>query len=231
MRDASSGVPRVVSLVPSVTETLTSLGVTPVACTRFCERDDLVHVGGTKDPDLDAIAALEPEIVILDSEENRIEDYEALTAMGLTVHATSVRSLEDVDRTVTELAHLVGTTWVPREPCGAAPVRTTAFVPIWRRPWMALGTPTYASSLLEHLGVANVLADLGPYPAVELDDVIARRPDVVLAPSEPYPFSRRQLPELERVAPTVFVDGKDLFWWGVRTAAATHRLRAVIDAR
>ncbi len=72
----------------------------------------------------------------------------------------------------------------------------TAFVPIWRRPWMALGMPTYGASLLAHLGVATVFGDDGPYPTIELEDAIVRHPDVVLAPSEPYPFTRRQLPEL-----------------------------------
>jgi hypothetical protein len=53
----------------------------------------------------------------------------------------------------------------------------------------------------------------------------------VLAPSGPYPFTKRQLPELESVAPTVLVDGKDLFWWGVRTASALGRLAASLAMR
>ena len=88
---------------------------------------------------------------------------------------------------------------------------------------MALGAPTYGSSLLSHLGVRNVFDD-DPYPQIELSDAVQRHPDVVLAPSEPYPFTTRQLPELQTVAPTTFVDGKDLFWWGVRTPGALQRL-------
>ena len=75
--------PRVVSLVPSVTETLLAWGVTPVACTRFCEQPDLPHVGGTKDPDVDAIVALAPDLVVMCVEENRWEDAAALSAAGL----------------------------------------------------------------------------------------------------------------------------------------------------
>lgn len=94
---------------------------------------------------------------------------------------------------------------------------------------MALGVPTYGASLLAHLGVISVFGDESkPYPTVDLDDVIARRPDVVLAPSEPYPFSQRQLPELTSVGPTTFLDGKDLFWWGSRTPAAIERMSAVL---
>ena len=94
---------------------------------------------------------------------------------------------------------------------------------------MALGAPTYATSLLAHLGVTNVAAAMGPYPTLSLDEVRRLDPEVVLAPSEPYPFTRRQLPELEAVAPTFLVDGKDLFWWGTRTARAVERLRDVLD--
>ncbi|HZM43048.1 MAG TPA: helical backbone metal receptor, partial [Acidimicrobiales bacterium] len=104
--------------------------------------------------------------------------------------------------------------------------RLRAFVPIWKRPWMTLSGGTYGSSLLAALGVANVFADADVrYPTVTLDEVRARRPDVVLAPSEPYPFAARHVPLFEDVAPVVLVDGQDLFWWGVRTPAAIGRLR------
>jgi hypothetical protein len=103
--------------------------------------------------------------------------------------------------------------------------RLRAFVPIWKRPWMSLAGGTYGSSLLAAIGVDNVFADAGDrYPTVTLEEARARRPDVVLAPSEPYPFRERHVPVLEEVAPVVLVDGQDLFWWGVRTPAAAQRL-------
>jgi ABC-type Fe3+-hydroxamate transport system substrate-binding protein len=212
---------RVVSLVPSVTETLTSWGVPPIACTRFCERDDLEHVGGTKDPDVAGIVSLGPDFVVLDAEENRREDHDELLARGVAVHVLHVRSLDDVATELAALAERLGVEWAP-------PPKIRAFIPIWRRPWMALGTPTYASSLLEHLGIANVFDAAGAYPTIELAEAASLDPDVVLAPSEPYPFSARQLPELESVAPTTFVDGKDLFWWGARTQDALVRLADVL---
>ena len=220
---------RIVSLVPSVTETLSAWDRTPIACTRFCERTDLEHVGGTKDPDLDRVVELRPDLVVIDVEENRREDYDELLARGLDVHVLHVRSLADVNSQMTELATRVDARWVPVALDAPTPQRVRAFIPIWRRPWMALGTPTYGASLLAHLGVATVYDADGPYPTVELNDVINRHPDVVLAPSEPYPFSRRQLGELETVAPTAFVDGKDLFWWGERTAAALTRMSRELE--
>jgi ABC-type Fe3+-hydroxamate transport system substrate-binding protein len=220
----------IVSLVPSATETLISWGLPPVACTRFCEQPDLPHVGGTKDPNIDKIVELDPDLVVVDEEENRREDHDALVARGVPVHVLRIRSLEDVNPAMQELSHRIGVQCQPFRLPDPTAARLAAFVPIWRRPWMALGMPTYGASLLAHLGVPSVFADDGPYPTVELDEAIARGPDVVLAPSEPYPFTRRQLPELSSVAPTTFVDGKDLFWWGARTPGAVDRLSAVLAA-
>jgi ABC-type Fe3+-hydroxamate transport system substrate-binding protein len=212
-----------------MTETLLAWGITPVACTRFCEQPDLRHVGGTKDPDVAAIVGLRPDLVIVDVEENRREDHDALRVAGVPVHVLRIRDLTDVDEQLGDLAPLLGVTWTPLVGVGdAQDVRVTAFVPIWRRPWMALGAPTYGTSLLGAVGVANVCADDGPYPSPSLESVRARRPDVVVAPSEPYPFSERHRAELETVAPTVLVDGRDLFWWGTRTSAARRRLRDAI---
>jgi ABC-type Fe3+-hydroxamate transport system substrate-binding protein len=221
---------RIVSLVPSVTETLSAWGREPVACTRFCERADLPHVGGTKDPAVDQIIALAPDLVVMDTEENRREDHAALVDSGVAVHALSVRSLADARSGLAALAERVEVRWTPPDLRAPRPLRARAFIPIWRRPWMALGVPTYGASLLEQLGVRTVFDADGPYPTVTLDDAAERRPDLVLAPSEPYPFSARQSAELEPIAPTVFLDGKDLFWWGARTGAALARLDEALPA-
>jgi ABC-type Fe3+-hydroxamate transport system substrate-binding protein len=222
--------PRVVSLVPSVTETLRAWGIDPIACSRFCEQPDLLHVGGTKDPDVDAIVALAPDLVVVDREENRIEDHDALVAAGIDVHVLHVIDLAHLDDQLATLADRVGARW---EPVGDVPTpapHATAWVPIWRRPWMALGSPTYGTAVLAALGVANVAVDDGPYPSLDLPEVQARRPDLVIAPSEPYPFTERHRAELETVAPVHLVDGRDLLWWGVRTSGALGRLATVLGS-
>ena len=221
--------PRVVSLVPSVTETLLAWGVTPVACTRFCEQPDLPHVGGTKDPDIAGVVELRPDLVVLCVEENRREDADALTRAGIATAALSIDGVADVAPALRMLAGLVGVDPERVEEIAtSSPVggRLRAFVPIWKRPWMSLAGGTYGSSLLAAIGVDNVFADADDrYPTVTLEAARARRPDVVLAPSEPYPFRERHVPLLADVAPVVLVDGQDLFWWGVRTPAAAERLR------
>jgi ABC-type Fe3+-hydroxamate transport system substrate-binding protein len=216
----------VVSLVPSVTETLEAWGITPVAVTRFCERPDLIHVGGTKDPDVAAVTALAPDLVVLCDEENRREDADVLARAGLRLHVVRIESIHGVEPEMQRLAAAVGAP-EPVLALGApAEPRLRAFVPIWRRPWMTMNRATYGSSLLAHLGVVNVFGAADDrYPQTTLAEAADRRPELVLAPGEPYPFTERFRDELEQVGPVVFVDGQDLFWWGARTPAAVGRLR------
>lgn len=227
---STTGRRRVVSLVPSATETLLALGADVVACTRFCEQPDLTDVGGTKNPDVDAIVALAPDVVVLDEEENRREDADALVAAGLSVTVTSVRSVGQAIDAVVALAAAAGVVvpdeWDDTTPATTPPARRLAFVPIWRRPWMTINADTYGGSLLRLLGIELVTADNADrYPQVELARVPV--PDVVLVPSEPYDFADRHLAELAASFPDAQVervDGQDLFWWGIRTPAAMRRL-------
>ena len=217
-----------VSLVPSVSETLVAWGVTPVGVTRFCDQAGIATVGGTKDPNLERVVALEPDLVVMDEEENRREDYEALGARGLSVLALAVRDVADVEPEMARLADALGVARARLDPGPARATTTRAAVPIWRRPWRFLGPPTYGASLLFRAGVAVVPHDRGPYPGVSLEEVRDAAPEVVIAPSEPYPFAERHRAELETVAPVVFVDGRDLFWWGARTPGALARLVAAL---
>ncbi len=221
----------VVSLVPSLTETLIALGITPIGCTRFCEQPTIVHVGGTKDPDIDAIVAIRPDVVVMDREENRRDDADALAARGVDVFATHVTAVDDVVPMLADLRARLGLKPSPiRDPVATAvaPAPRSAFVAIWRRPWMTLNAHTYGSSLLASIGIANVFADhADAYPSVTLDEVCALAPELILLPSEPYPFRERHVRELTAAVPGAdirLIDGQDLFWWGARTTAARMRL-------
>jgi ABC-type Fe3+-hydroxamate transport system substrate-binding protein len=235
---------KVISLVPSATETLLALGVTPIACTRFCEQPDLPTVGGTKDPDVAQISLLEPDLVVVNDEENRLEDVDRLRKLGVPIHEMSPRSVAEVGPAVAALAETVGAE-VP-EPFGPAtwpvwleehrrqrkdPPRRT-FVLVWRRPWMTLAGDTYGSSLLHLLGCFNVFTGQGVrYPTVELAEAAGRKPEIVLLPTEPYPFKERHVAEVAAGIPdaeVIIVDGQDLFWWGIRTPGAIERLANAI---
>jgi ABC-type hemin transport system substrate-binding protein len=236
-----TGAPRVVSLVPSATETLVALGVVPVACTRFCELDGVPIVGGTKRPDVQAIVDLAPDLVVVNDEENRWDDAAALIDSGLAVHSMSPRSVHDVGGEVRALAARLDVS-VPF-PFGSedwngwlatilTPRWYDAFVAVWRRPWMSIASDTYGASLLDVLGVGNVFADsFDRYPEVSLEEVAARAPNLIILPSEPYEFGPEHAREIEAQVggvPIVFVDGRDLFWWGIRTPEAAGLIAAVL---
>jgi len=237
--------PRIVSLVPSATETLLALGADVVGCTKYCNQPQLPAFGGTKNPDVDAIVTARPDLVVVDTEENRRDDAKALRGAGLTLVVTAVRSLAGADDAVRRLAEAAGRplpdTWGPSSVAPAAPRDATpappghrAFVPIWRRPWMTVNRNTYGASLLDSIGVAVVTADAATeYPTVELDDIAGLHPSLVLVPSEPYSFGDAHLHELATALPgarVLRVDGEDLFWWGIRSAAARRRLAEAIGS-
>jgi ABC-type Fe3+-hydroxamate transport system substrate-binding protein len=231
---------KVISLVPSATETLLAFGITPIACTRFCEQPGIPTVGGTKDPDVAGISSLKPDLVVVNDEENRLEDVNGLRKLGVPLHEMSPRSVAEVGPAVAALAGAVGAevpepfgreTWPAwleehRRPRGGETRRT--FVLVWRRPWMTLAGDTYGSSLLHLLGCFNVFTGQGVrYPTVELSEAAGRQPDVVLLPTEPYPFKERHVAEVIEGIPdaeVTIVDGQDLFWWGIRTPGAVERL-------
>ena len=228
---------RVVSLVPSVSETLLAWGVEPVAVTRFCELGDrFLTVGGTKDPSVADIVKLGPDLVVMCDQENRREDYDDLVEAGCRVHAVSILAVDDVGDQMEKLSTALGLDPSVGRECGvvsaSSPARSVdVFVPIWRKPWMTLNSSTYGSSMLAAAGYRNVFsAHSDRYPTVDEAQILRAKPSLVLAPSEPYPFTNRQHDELARFAPVEFVDGKDLFWWGARTPVALSRLLTRSDA-
>lgn len=212
-----------------------------MACTRFCEQPDLPTVGGTKNPDIRAIVDLSPDVVVVNDEENRLEDADALAAAGLRVHSMSPRSVAGVGPAVAALGDALDVdvpapfpagaweSWLDTQRPTAAGSRRQAVVLVWRRPWMTMNADTYGSSLLELLAIDNVFAHAHErYPAIDLDAIAVHRPDVVVLPSEPYPFTDRHTAEIAAGvsdAEVRLVDGRDLFWWGIRTPNALNRLR------
>ncbi len=228
----------VVSLVPSVTDTLAALGVADrlIGVTRYCTHGappQAQRVGGTKNPDVEAVVALRPDLVLANTEENRPRDLDALRAAGLEVHESFPRTVAQARDLVTEIADLLGVADAAAplvadidaalaEVAAAAPAtRVMALTLVWRKPWMGLGPDTYADDLLWQCGFANVLSGAGDrYPKL---DLAPPGPDVVLLPSEPYAFGDADLDavrDLVGPVPARFVDGQLLTWHGPRTAEA-----------
>ncbi|MER7949891.1 helical backbone metal receptor [Streptomyces sp. NPDC096079] len=235
--------PRVVSLVPSLTEAVavTAPGVL-VGATDWCSRPagiDVVRVGGTKNPDTAAITALRPDLVLANEEENRAPDLAALRAAGVDVLVTEIRTL---DQALRELERVLAACGAPRRPRWLAEAEAawaavtpgeprTAVVPIWRRPWMVLGRDTFAGDLLARLGVRNLYADHDErYPRIPLDELRAAAPDLVVLPDEPYRFTRDDGPEAFPGTAAALVDGRMLTWYGPSLAEAPRALTRVLRA-
>ena len=245
---------RIVSLCPSLTELVFDLGHGDalVGRTKFCvhpaDRVDRVEkVGGTKNPKIDRIIALAPDLVLLNEEENRREDAEALEAAGIRCHvsfprtapetAGMVRSIaaaidarddgERIARDIESRHQRVVDTAVGREAARFAYL-------IWREPWMAVNGDTFVSALLTDAGGHNVFAShTDRYPTITPGELGAADPNVVLLSTEPFPFKSSHADELAELSGLPrerfqIVDGEMLSWHGSRTPAGIDYAEQVI---
>jgi len=245
---------RLVSLVPSITELLCDLGAAEqlVGVSRFCTHPPEVvatveKVGGTKDPDCDRIVALRPDLVFVDRDENRRDDFDRLEAAGLATFVAHPHTVRDAAGMVAAIGRLVGhldagvsiaaaidAELESPDPNDSMPVRV--FCPIWRNPWMTFNETTYAADLLRQAGGATICRTATPYPMVNLAEVAAQFPEVVLLPDEPYVFGAKHIPLMAELSQTPawesgrihLIDGKAMFWYGARTPAALRLLRTLL---
>ncbi|WP_053754310.1 helical backbone metal receptor [Streptomyces sp. MMG1533] len=233
---------RVVSLVPSLTEAVARAG-TLVGATDWCAHPadlDVTRVGGTKNPKVDRIVALAPDLVIANEEENRAPDLAALREAGIEVLVTEVRDVPQAFRELQRVLQACGARTRPRwldeaEQAWSAlrppERRTTAVVPIWRRPWMVLGRDTFAGDVLARLGVENLYAGHAErYPRIPVEELRAAAPDVVVLPDEPYRFTADDGPEAFPGLPCALVSGRHLTWYGPSLAEAPRVLGEALRA-
>ncbi len=250
---------RIVSLIPSITETLCALGLADalVGVTVYCVAPREVvrgktRIGGEKNPDLESIRALKPDLVVANIEENVREHVETLRGWGIPVWVTYPRTVAEGLAMIRELGQVTGTG--PRaeailadlEPLYARVRAASArrrpvpvFYPIWREPWMTISADTYIHDLLSVCGAVNVFADRPTrYPTVTLAEVAARKPEVIVLPDEPFRFRRSHLDDFTPYAdvPAVrarrihLVDGKPFSWHGPRVGEALCTLPALFGA-
>lgn len=244
---------RIVSLIPSITEILFAIGAGDrvVGCTIYCTEPPegvatKTRVGGEKNPRLDVIRALAPDLVIANVEENVREHVDTLRAWGIPVHVTYPRTVADGIRLVGELGELLEVGERARgieaelraryEQVRAATARRRprrVFCPIWRRPYMTINRDTYVHDVLAVAGGANVFGDEPRrYPEIALEQMAAADPEVILLPDEPYRFRRAHVADFDPFPdlPAVrdgrihLVDGKLLSWYGPRIGEALRVL-------
>jgi ABC-type Fe3+-hydroxamate transport system substrate-binding protein len=238
---------RIVSLVPSTTETIFALGASErvVGVTRFCvhpkeARERARIVGGTKDPRIEVILSLEPDLVLANQEENRREDVERLRER-VPVSVFYPRDVEGAVADIRSLGRLLG----EPEAAGALaeeidrqrtrlravqwkPTRYLYF--IWRRPYMVAGPETFIDALLAECGFENAAPqDRGRYPEMRIEEIEASGADVLLLASEPFPFEEKHRAELGTDAETHLVDGELLSWHGARLRQGLPYLGSLVE--
>jgi ABC-type Fe3+-hydroxamate transport system substrate-binding protein len=208
---------RIVSLVPSDTFNVQALGFHEVGRTRYCEGTSPI-VGGTKDVDVDAVARLEPDLILANQEENSRGHLEELARLGLPVFISFPRTVAEgvahlarlariLESPATELIRKAYAMLARPPPAALLP----AFVPIWMDPLMTVNAQTFVSDALKLGGGLNVFADrerrfplaadLGEaipkpagtrdtrYPRITFEELVQRAAEIILLPDEPHPFS------------------------------------------
>ncbi len=238
---------RIVCLVPSLTETLLELSLADylIGRTKYCIHPaglvaDIEVIGGTKNPNVDHIVRLFPDLIIANKEENRREDIELLSAHR-PVYLTDIQNIDDVYSFITNISRLyngieviaqnrieeISRSWAQSEVI----LKGNCLYLIWRKPFMAAGCDTFIHTVLTHIGFENLLVDQARYPVIEEAYITQQDPEFILLSSEPYPFTTKHIHEIQALSPTskiLLVDGEIFSWYGVRLIKLADYLRQQI---
>ena len=235
---------RIVSLVPSQTELLFDLGLGEqvIGVTKFCiyppeARQSATVIGGTKNFDFDKIAALQPDLIIGNKEENYQTGIEQL-ATKYPVWLSDISDLpqaldmirrvgfstgakDKAEKVAAEIANFFAALAAPK------PLIPAAYF-IWRKPYMAAASGTFIDDMLQRAGFHNVFAHLGRYPEITPEQLAAAAPTRILLSSEPYPFKEKHLTEFREICPAAtvqLVDGELFSWYGSRLRRSAEYFR------
>jgi len=234
----------VVSLVPSITDLLFYLGLGDrlAGRTRFCihPEDNVQYVpiiGGTKNPRIDKINDINPDLIIANKEENRKADIDRLKKTS-DVLVTDVGSIEDALLTIYEVGErfsvekkaesLINNIKSGQNNIPDEQVQKAAYF-IWRDPWMTVGRDTYIHSVLETWKLKNVYANQTRYPKTTFDELQYKNPELILLSSEPYPFKQKHQKEISEVCPNariLLVNGEWFSWYGSRMLPSFNKLNS-----
>lgn len=233
---------RIVSLVPSLTELLIDLELHDqlVGRTRFCELPvqkikDIQIIGGTKNPNIDKIKKINPDIILANKEENRKEDIDELRDFT-HVHLTDIQNVEEALASMHEIGKFFGKEKQAHNLCLTIehelkdiPIVNSlnAAYFIWREPWMSVGGDTYINDVMRLWSLENIFSTESRYPIISMDELSANEPDLVLLSSEPFPFKEKHVKEINKICPNstvVLINGQWFSWYGSRMLKAFSAL-------
>ena len=238
---------RIISLVPSLTELLIDLGLSNqvVGRTRFCihpsnKVSTIPIIGGTKNPNIEKIRDLEPDLIITNKEENRKEDVDSIIEF-CEIIVTEIDTINDALFWIYELGLKVGKPeesnilidqireHIPIE-SNLNHIPTAYF--IWKDPWMSVGHDTYIHDVMHRFGLHNVFVDRTRYPSTSIDELVILKPELILISSEPFPFKVQHIQELKNELPKSniqLVVGEWFSWYGSRMLPSFKRIKSWRD--
>jgi ABC-type Fe3+-hydroxamate transport system substrate-binding protein len=223
---------RIVSLVPSQTELLCDLGLDErvAGITKFCVHPTKwfrtkTRIGGTKQLNFESISALNPDLIIANKEENNKEDIERL-AKDYPVWVSDINNLDsalEMIRLVGKVTSTDGSELVLeiernfQQLKPIYPEQKTLYL-IWKDPYMSAGSDTFIHDIMKRCGFENAISE-SRYPKLSEEAISELNPDLVLLSSEPYPFKKKHIQELQQLLPNAeikLVDGEMFSWYGSR---------------
>jgi len=231
---------RIVSLVPSQTELLYDLGLENkvVGITKFCIYpkewfETKNRVGGTKNINFKKIAALQPDLIIANKEENTKEQIEELQKL-YPVYTSDIYNLEDNIQMIETIGSITNTVnrsqtiikGINQSFKRLTPLdnpNNTVLYLIWKNPYMSIGNNTFISDMLVRCGLINVIK-VDRYPELSLEQIRMLNPAYIFLSSEPYPFTKKHIVELQKNNPhsnVILVNGEYFSWYGSRLLKAT----------
>jgi ABC-type Fe3+-hydroxamate transport system substrate-binding protein len=226
---------RIISLVPSQTELLYTLGLdnNVVGITKFCVHPAQWHqhkkrIGGTKNINLETIRQLQPDLIIANKEENNKEQVEALQAV-YPVYISDINNLEEALVMIKDIGSITNTQApaaafienIKQAFCNLLPLSTpinTAYL-IWQDPFMTVGGDTFINHQLAVCGFKNIFSHLQRYPVVTIEALQQANCELLLLSSEPYPFKEKHIAALQKQLPhtrIALADGEYFSWYGSR---------------
>lgn len=239
---------RIISLVPSQTELLADLGLEKevVGITKFCVHPDewfrtKTRIGGTKTVDIDKVRALKPDLILANKEENVKEQIEALEEIA-PVYVSDIQTLDEALRMIKDVGQLCGKSAASATMAAEIAARFSALKNangvsvaycIWREPWMWAGGDTFIHDLLERAGFKNIFKENPRYPNEDLQLLLVRKPEYVFLSSEPFPFKKTHVVEVQEillVAKIHLVDGEMFSWYGSRLLQVPEYLATLITS-
>ena len=247
-----TGIPkRIISLVPSQTEWLYELGLEEevIGITKFCVHPEnwfraKTRVGGTKTVKVDVIASLQPDLIIANKEENVQEQIMQLEKIA-PVWTSDISNIEEAYSMMQSIGQITGKSLQAEILIGQIKnnfselriqqsqnkMYRTAYL-IWKDPYMSVGGDTFINDMMQLSGFENVLSDHTRYPEITIAELKAKKTELVLLSSEPYPFKQKHIDELQAQLPgtkIILVDGEIFSWYGSRMQYATAYMHGLFQ--